>query len=192
MTDRGQTSAALEARGRASDAKIRRLDVVLAQMERESVPIVRSEVARRSGVSRTFLYQNEEAQRRVEAASARSLGNLADREQVLAAQANGAWQERARNAEAELARAMTEIRAQRGQIADLLGAVRAFEDEVAGDDVHRIRSENLTLRRRVAELEGDHVTLQQRLSAARENARFLDKKVADLEGEVLHLRETRL
>ena len=48
----------------------------------------------------------------------------------------------------------------------------------------RITTENTTLKQRVRQLTTENRTLTERLQAARENLRFQDRRVADLEAEI--------
>ena len=107
--DEPQTAAALEARRVTAQAAHQRVHHVLARMRREKAPITVAAVARRAGVSRTFLYTNPEARTAVaDAAAASDLQRAAD----LTAQdteQEATWRERALNAEDALKAARTEI-----------------------------------------------------------------------------------
>lgn len=94
------------------------------------------------------------------------------------------WRERARNAEDALKTAHAEILAQRNRIGELLGRIRDLEAEWAHDDVHRITTENTTLKQRVRQPTADNRTLDERLKAARSNLRFQDRRIADLEARL--------
>ena len=101
------------------------------------------------------------------------------------AAATGPWRERALNAESELKRAHGEIAAQRGRIGKLLGRIRDLENDLPEDGIFRTITENHTLWARVRQLTQDNHRLEERLVGARDNNRFLDKRIADLEAGIL-------
>lgn len=89
-------------------------------MRRERTPLTYPAVARRAGVSRTFLYQNPEARKLMDAAVT-AAGDR--RRHALARQderAEAAWRQRALNAEDALKAANAEIGTQRQRIAILM------------------------------------------------------------------------
>ncbi|MCX4844200.1 hypothetical protein [Streptomyces sp. NBC_00893] len=47
------------------------------------------------------------------------------------------------------------------------------------------QTENTTLKRRVQQLTGEHRKLQERLEGARSNLRFANRRIADLEAQIL-------
>jgi hypothetical protein len=74
-------------------------------------------------------------------------------------------------------------------IADLKGRAREFDDgDHPAEVAQRIDAESATLKQRVLQLEADNRAIAQKLAAARENARFLDRRPADL--EVQHVEQT--
>jgi chromosome segregation ATPase len=176
-----RTAAAVAARQRQSQASLERVAEALARLRRDKAPITVAAVARRAGVSRTFCYENAEARAAIAAANAHADQR---RQHALAAQDDeqeAAWRERARNAEAALKTANTEILTQRTRIGQLLGRIRDLEAEWSNETIQRVTSENTNLKQRVRQLTGDNRTLEERLSAARSNLRFSDRRVADLE-----------
>ncbi|WP_225882388.1 hypothetical protein [Streptomyces aureocirculatus] len=56
---------------------------------------------------------------------------------------------------------------------------------VPGESVQQLVTENTSLKRRVHQLTQEHRTLQERLQGARSNLRFADKRIADLEAQLL-------
>jgi polyhydroxyalkanoate synthesis regulator phasin len=106
------------------------------------------------------------------------------------AQVQASWQQRALNAEDALKAAHAEIGTQRERIGILLGQIRDIQAEYTQDTVHRVVTENSTLKRRVRELTDDNRSLGEKLQAARSNNRFLDKRIADLEAQLLPARAT--
>jgi hypothetical protein len=71
-----------------------------------------------------------------------------------------------------------EIVKQRNHIGDL-------ETEWAEDSILRITTENTTLNQQVRQLANDNQTLDDRLKAARSNVRFQDRRIVELEVQLL-------
>lgn len=184
-SDLGQrTAAALAARRRNTAAAVGRVHDALARLRRGKALISVAAVARRANVSRTFLYDNPEAKAAVMSAIA---DTGARQSRALAAQEDqreAAWRERALNAEDALKIAYAEIGTQRGRIGELLGQVRDLQAEWTTDTFQKITSENTTLKQRVRQLCADNRTLDERLTAARCNLRFQDRRIADLEAQL--------
>ena len=135
-------------------------------------------------MSRTFLYGNTDARAAVAAAIAQA-GE--QRTWILDAQDDereATWRERALNAEDALKAAHHEIPSQRTRIGELLGQVRDLQSEWTEEAVQRITTENTTLKQRVRTLTAGNRTLEEKLRAARENLRFHDKRIADLEAQL--------
>ena len=183
-SDHRQTAAALAARRTSAQAALQRVDDAVARLKREKTPVTIAAVARRAGVSRTFLYDNPQA-RAVVAGATAQYGTR--RAQDLAAQdakQEASWRERALNAEDALKTAHTEIVTQRARIGGLLGQVRDLEAEWTKETIQRITTENTTLKQRVRQLTTDNRALDERLKAARSNMRFQDRRLADLEAQL--------
>ncbi|MFB7648075.1 DUF6262 family protein [Streptomyces sp. NPDC056084] len=183
------TTAAIEARRRQAAQKLEQVESAIGQLRRERGRLTVRAIAQRAGVSATFLYENPKARSlvnsAVDASRTRQLGAAqAEHEQIEAS-----WRERALNAEAELGRTQKEIFAQRKQIGELMGKFRDLDQMVPGESVQALTSENLTLKRRVQQLTREHRTLQERLEGARSNLRFADKRIADLEAQLLELQQ---
>lgn len=179
-----RTAPALAARHRSSLAALGRVHDTLTRLRREQARISIAAVARRAGVSRTFLYSNPEARAAIAAAIGAGGGRHG---QTLVEQDNAreaTWRERALNAEDALKTAHAEIIAQRTRIGELLGQVRDLEAEWTEEAVQRMTTENTTLKQRVRLLTADNRTLDERLKAARSNLRFQDRRIADLEAQV--------
>jgi chromosome segregation ATPase len=139
-------------------------------------------LARPACVSRTFLYQNQQARALIEQVTRTSrpqpgISSSRNRTQP-------AWRERALNAEDALTQTQREIRAQRTRIAELLGEIRDLEHDLPEGSLQRIVTENTTLKQHVRQLTQDNQRLQERLASARQNNRFLDKHIADLEAQL--------
>jgi Family of unknown function (DUF6262) len=176
------TAAAIEARREASAKMLQRIDQAVRQMRREGARITVAGVARRADVSRTFLYQNDKARALISAASDdRSHLGQAERADPSAP----GWRDRALNAEHELKRARDEITMQRTRIGELLGYIRDLQHDLPDDGVQRILTENHSLKVQLRQAAADQRLLQEALAGARDNNRFLDKRVAQLEARLV-------
>jgi chromosome segregation ATPase len=178
------TAAALAARRRTAEAALKRVHDAITRLRREKAQLSVAAVARRAGVSRSFIYGNPEARAAVVTALAETGEH---RVQLLAAQDDereATWRERALNAEDALKAAHAEITVQRARIGELLGQVRDLEAEWTKEAIARITTENTTLKQRVRHLTTDNLTLEERLQAARSNNRFADRRIAQLEAEL--------
>jgi chromosome segregation ATPase len=175
------TAAAIEARRAATAQMLQRVGQALRQMRREHALITVAAVARRAGVSRTFLYQNDQARRLIATAAGDRAAAAQDSKPD---PAEASWRQRALNAEHELKRAHSEIATHRNQIGELLGRIRDLEHDLPPDGVQRVLAENHNLRAQVRQLAQDHRQLEERLAGARDNNRFLDKRIADLEAQL--------
>lgn len=100
------------------------------------------------------------------------------------------WRERALNAEDALKAANAEILAQREQIGDFLGQIKDLQTQWTEEDIVRITTDNGTLKRRVRELAAENKSLIGKLAAARDNIRFADKRIAELETQILEHQRT--
>jgi chromosome segregation ATPase len=179
-----RTAAALAARRHATGAALKRVRDSITCLRREKAQPSVAAVARRAGVSRSFIYGNPEAR----AAVATALAEAGERRvQLLDGHDNErevTWRERALNAEDALKAAHAEITTQRTRIGELLGQVRDLEAEWTKEAIARITTENTTLKQRVRQLTADSRTLEERLQAARSNNRFADRRIAQLEAEL--------
>ena len=131
------TEAALAARRHAAEAALKRVHDAITRLRREKAQVSVAAVARRAGVSRTFLYGNPDAR----AAVATAITAAGERRvQLLAAQDDeqeATWRERALNAEDGLKAAHAEIITQRARIGELLGQVRDLESEWTKEAIAR-------------------------------------------------------
>ncbi|MGP4003976.1 DUF6262 family protein [Streptomyces sp. 8N706] len=180
-----RTDAAIRARRQATQEMLQRLQTALAAMARDHTPVTVAAVARTARVSRTFLYQNQQARALVEQAVRTSsshpeLSNSSNHRQPT----QPAWRERALNAEEALAQTQREILTQRTHMAALLGKIRDLEHDLPEGSLQRIVTENTSLKQQARQLTQDNQRLQDRLAGARQNNRFLDKRVADLEAQL--------
>jgi chromosome segregation ATPase len=178
------TEAALAARRRRTEAALGRIRDAITRLCREKTQVSVAAVSRRADVSRTFIYSNPDARAAV-AAAITAAGE--QRTWILDAQDDereATWRERALNAEDALKAAHNEITAQRARIGELLGQVRDLQSEWTEEAIQRITTENTTLKQRVRTLTAGNRTLEEKLKAARENLRFHDKRIADLEAQL--------
>lgn len=179
-----RTAAALHARRATTDDMVERIAQVLRQMRREHAAVTVAAVARRARVSRTFLYQNDRARGLVEAGGGAARTDASMRSDAEASAIEATWRERALNAEQELRRAHSEITLQRGRIGELLGQIRDLEADLPADGVQQLLTETHTLKAQNRQLAQDNRRLEERLTGARDNNRFLDKRIASLEAEL--------
>jgi chromosome segregation ATPase len=185
-TDQPQprTAAALAARRRDTQAALDRVHEAITRLRRDQTPVTVAAVAHRADVSRTFLYTNSYAK----AAVVEAIRETTAQRHPLQAEQDDAgeasWRERALNAERALKTANHEIMTQRTRIGELLGRIRDLEAEWTQDAIHRVTTENTTLKQRVRQLTTDNRTLDERLKAARSNLRFQDRRIADLEARL--------
>ena len=112
----GAAIAAIAARRRASEDMLDRVRAALAAMRRDRTPLTVAALARIAQVSRTFLYQNQQAKVLIEQAATTG-GRQRPRDSTASDPTQGAWKERALNAEDGLTAAQAEIRIQRARIA---------------------------------------------------------------------------
>jgi hypothetical protein len=179
-----RTAAAIKARRRVTGEKVQQVRDAITWLRRHKAPVTYPAVARRAGVSRTFLYDNPDARALMQAAG---IAHATQRQHDQAEQeshAEAPWRERALNAEGALKAAHAEIRSQRTRIGQLLGQIRDAEHDLTPETLQRITTENTTLKQRVRELTADNRTLQERLQAARSNNRFADRRIAQLEAQI--------
>jgi hypothetical protein len=163
---------------------LQRITQVLRQMHREHALVTVAAVARRAAVSRTFLYQNAEA-RALVASAARQRAGADPGQDARLDPSEAGWRQRALNAEHDLKRANGEIAAQRTQIGELLGRIRDLEHDLPPEGVQRVLTENHTLRAQLRQFTQDNRRLEERLTGARDNNRFLDKRIANLEAQLV-------
>lgn len=180
-----RTSHALAARQARTEASLDRVREVVSRMLKDKSPITVAAVARRADVSRTFLYDNHEAKQIIEAGAGQAAGRRADGREAEQQALEASWRERALNSEDALKTAHGEILRQREQIAELLGQIRELNTGWTEDDRVRMTSENLALKRTVRDQETQLRSVTDKLAAARENNRFADRRIADLEARVV-------
>lgn len=146
-------------------------------------------IAKRAEVSATFLYENADARALVHQAVADSKSRHDRRTGEEHDRIEASWRERALNAESELTRTQKEVFTLRQRIGELMGQVRDFDQKVPAEEAQHLKTENATLRNRVRQLGQEYRTLQERLEGARSNNRFADKRIADLEAQLVELQQ---
>ncbi|WP_329074931.1 DUF6262 family protein [Streptomyces niveus] len=185
MTSSAQrTAQALRARSRKTEASLVRVKSVVDQLAKSGGPITVAAVARQADVSRTFLYEHAEARDLVTEATLLARGLRAQTDQAQRAVVEASWRERALNTEEALKATNAEVVNQRERIAELLGQLAGLQGEWTDADVVRITTINVALHREVRALTAERDRLTRRLGAARDNARFADKRIAALEAQI--------
>jgi hypothetical protein len=179
-----QTRGALLARRARTEASLAGVREIVDRMLKDKTPITMAAVARQAGVSRTFLYDNPEARQIIATATARAAGRRAEGHEAEREALKASWRERALNSEDALKAAHAEILRQRDQIAELLGQIRDLNTGWTEDDRIRMTTENLALKRATRDQEREIRSLTDKLAAARENNRFADRRIADLEARI--------
>ncbi|MFE2558322.1 DUF6262 family protein [Streptomyces sp. NPDC059352] len=179
------TTAAIAARRRQTQDKLAQLDKAVSQLRRERRRLTVRGIAERAGVSATFCYENQKARALVQRAIA-DVGRRHDGDtQQEHDRIEASWRERALNAEDALTRTQQTVFAQRQQIGELMGQLRDTEQTVPGDFVQTVLAENVTLKHRLDQITREHRSLQERLEGTRSNLRFAEKRIADLEIQIL-------
>ncbi|MFF1318905.1 DUF6262 family protein [Streptomyces chartreusis] len=180
-----RTAAALAARRQATQTKVDQVRRTIAELRRQKSPVTVAAVVRRAGVSRTFLYENPDARTLVADAVGQAAAAQDRTGARLDSQNETPWRERALNAEDALKAAHAEIRTQRTRIAQLMGQIRDLETQWTDESIERITTENADLKQRVRQLTQEKRTLEERLQAARSNSRFQDRRISQLEAQLL-------
>ncbi|RPE39172.1 hypothetical protein EDD90_2145 [Streptomyces sp. Ag109_O5-1] len=178
-------AAAIAARRRQTRNKLTQLEKAITQLRRERRRLNVRAIAERAGVSATFCYENTDARALVQAAVAdarqrRDQGAQQEHERIEAS-----WRERALNAEEALTRTQETVFTQRKRIGELMGQLRDVEQSAPAESAPALRTENTSLKRRLDQMTREHRSLQERLEGARSNLRFAEKRIADLEAQLL-------
>jgi chromosome segregation ATPase len=179
------TAAAIAARRRLTQHKPDQVTTAIGQLRRERGRLTIRGIAQRADVSATFLYENADARALVQNAIADSRSRHDREGQQHHDRIEATWRERALNAEAELTRTQKEILTQRQRIGELMGQIRDIDQMVPGESLQSLTTENTTLKHRVQQLTREHRSLQERLEGARSNLRFAEKRIANLEVELI-------
>lgn len=180
-----RTAAALAARRQRTQAKVNQVRDAIAELRRQKTAVTVAAVVRRAGVSRTFLCENPDARALVTDAVGQGSTAQCRTSPGPESQNETPWRERALNAEDALKAAHTEIRNQRNRIAQLMGQIRDLETQWTDESIQRVTTENANLKQRLRQLTQDKRTLEERLQAARSNSRFQDRRISQLEAQLL-------
>ena len=172
---------AIDARRRAAASKVAAVEKAIKALGRTGAPLTRKVVAHLAGVSRSFTYENDAANRMIEAAQARSQARAEDRIESRTIQQEASWRERALNAEAEIRNLRRELSTQRQLVGDLLGQLREPDGTWIEHDRHRLRQENEHLLSERNQLLRERNEFQRRLDGARANiSRLNERRIQDL------------
>ncbi len=178
---RPKPEQAIAARRGAAERKAAAVAKAVKTLARTGAPITCAGVARLAGVSRSFIYENDQARTLVTAAQARTQAHTAGRVPAATAQQEASWRERALNAEQHARDLQHELTAQRRLAAGLLGQLRQPDGTWLADERDRLHAENdnlLAERNQLARERGD---LQRKLDAARAStARLTQQRAAEL------------
>lgn len=131
---RPRPERAIASRRRDAAAKVAAVDKTVKAIGRTGVVVTRAGVARLAGVSRSFTYENHEADSIILAAQSRTQVRAAERAQYMTAQQEAAWKERALNAEHHLRGLRRELARQHQLVGDLLGRLREPDGTWIEDD----------------------------------------------------------
>jgi hypothetical protein len=178
---RPRPEEAIESRRRDAAAKVAAVSKAVRAIGRSGVPVTRAGVARLAGVSRSFTYQNEQADAMIVTAQART--QVAATQPVAAqmAQQDAAWRERALNAEDHIRALRRELSAERQITSDLLGRLRDPDGTWLEDDRRQLRHDNERLRSERDQFLRERNELQRKLDGARANVtRLADQRVTEL------------
>ena len=178
---RSAPEQAIAARRRAAEVKAAAVGKAVQSLARSGAPLTSAAIARLAGVSRSFIYENDQARAHVTAAQARTQIRAAGAIPTATAQQEASWRERALNAEQKARDLQHELTAQRRLTAGFLGQLRQPDGTWLADEQTRLHEENehlLTDRNQLARERND---LQRKLEAARASlARLTEQKVTEL------------
>jgi chromosome segregation ATPase len=132
-------------------------------------------------VSRSFTYQNKDADALIAAAQTRSRATAAGDLHAVTAQQEASWRERALNAEDRVRDLNREIGQERQLVADLLGQLRDPDGTWLAEDRAQLREENQRLLADRNQMLATQRDLQRRLDGARANiSRLTSARVTQL------------
>jgi hypothetical protein len=178
---RPRPERAIDARRRAAASKVAALEKAIKVLGRSGAPLTRVVVASLAGVSRSFTYENDAANRMISAAQARSLAQAEDRIETRTVHEEASWRERALNAEDEIRNLRGELSTQRQLVGDLLGQLREPDGTWIEQDRNHLRQENEQLLSERNQLLRERNELQRRLDGARANvSRLNERRVQEL------------
>lgn len=167
---------AIDARQRDSAAKLAAVTKALNVLGRHGVPITSTQVARLAGVSRSFTYENEQAQAKITAAQTRSQADANEHIAAISDQQEASWRERALNAEHHARELRGELITQRRLVSDLTGQLKEPDGTWIQQDRDRLRGENDTLLLERNRLILECAERQRKLDGARANVSRLNEQ----------------
>ncbi len=165
----------------AADAKAAAVGKAVRSLARTGAPLTSAAIARLAGVSRSFIYENDQARAHVTAAQARTQIRAAGAIPAATAQQEASWRERALNAEQKIRDLQHELTAQRRLAAGFLGQLRQPDGTWLADETTRLHEENERLLTERNQLARERNDLARKLEAARASlARLTEQKVTEL------------
>ena len=167
---------AIDARRRTAAGKVAAVEKAVKTLGRTGAPITRAGVAQLAGVSRSFTYENDKARAIITEARARTQARVSDRVEIMTAQQEASWRERALNAEDQIRTLHSELTTQRRLVADLMGQLRQPDGTWVQDDRDRLQETNEHLVTERDQLAKDRNQLQRRLDGARANIVHLNNR----------------
>jgi Family of unknown function (DUF6262) len=173
--ERRRPSSAIASRRRDAVAKVAAVKRAVTTLGRTGAPMTRAGVANLAGVSRSFTYQNATADTLITAAQTTSSQSRARRVEVITAQQEASWRERALNAEDQVSSLRRELTKQRQLIATLLGQLRDPDGTWLQQDRDRLRDDNERLLQERNQLLIQRNDLHRNLAAARANISRLNQ-----------------
>lgn len=105
--------------------------------------------------------------------------------QHTSSQVAASWRERALTAEDQLRKTNREIHTLRDRVGELMGQLDDLTTARVENDIQTVNSANTELKQRIRQLNANCRQLEDKLAPALTNNRFLDKRVAALEAELL-------
>jgi hypothetical protein len=173
---RPRPQRAIDARRHAAVSKVAAVGKVVRALGRTGAPITRVDVAQLAGVSRSFTYENREANSIIATAQTRTQARTAGRVETRTAQEEASWRERALNAENEMRNLRRELATQRQLVGDLFGQLREPDGTWIEHDRNHLRQQNEHLLSERNQLVGERNELRRRLDGARANISRLNER----------------
>lgn len=178
---RSAPEQAIAARRRAAEAKAAAVGKAVTSLARSGAPLTSAAIARLAGVSRSFIYENDQARAHVTAAQARTQIRAAGAIPAATAQQEASWRERALNAEQRVRDLQHDLTAQRRLTAGFLGQLRQPDGTWLADERTRLQEENQRLLTDRSQLARERNDLHRKLEAARASlARLTEQRVTQL------------
>lgn len=158
---------AIDKRQQTSAAMVRQVQQTIKRLAQTGAPVTRANVVRLSGVSRTFTYENEQANELIQEAIARTRADAIHSAEERAQGETNSWRERALNAEEQIRVLRSDVKQARAQIADLLGQLRDPDGTWLAEERDRLRDENRDLRVQLEKARAALRTTEQQRDSAR-------------------------